>query len=368
KLRAAGHSAELVSAALTQSRLRGRARAKFGDFAERMLFTEAGLEQASRLRVAAVHAARIRSHRGGVVDLGCGIGGDALAFAAAGLSVLAVDADEVTAAFAAVNLAPFPEARVECENAQDSDIPSDWAVWLDPARRTVDRFGQSQRIFDPASYSPSLTWAFELGARHPIGIKLGPAIDRDALPQSLGSHPVETQWVSIDGDVVECALWSGGLARENVRRSALVLDDSGAAELTASDDLPDVELGELGAFIYEPNGAVIRARLMPLVADELGARLISPSIAYLTGDEPKSSRFASGFRVVDVFPADERTLRRELAARDIGQLEIKKRGWDGDPAALRKKLALQGAASATLFMTRIAGRHRAILTERLRSN
>ncbi|HWV49179.1 MAG TPA: SAM-dependent methyltransferase, partial [Microbacterium sp.] len=48
RLRAAGHSPELVSAVVGQARLRTKAVAKFGPFAERMLFTQAGLEQATR--------------------------------------------------------------------------------------------------------------------------------------------------------------------------------------------------------------------------------------------------------------------------------------------------------------------------------
>ena len=92
-LREAGHSADLVSAVLTQSRLRARAREKFGEFADSMLFTPDGLEQATRLPVAALHAQRFR--RAGVssvADLGCGIGGDAMALAGLGLDVHAVDA------------------------------------------------------------------------------------------------------------------------------------------------------------------------------------------------------------------------------------------------------------------------------------
>ena len=49
RLRKDGHSPDLVSAVVTQARLRTRARAKFGEFADRMLFTRAGLEQATRL-------------------------------------------------------------------------------------------------------------------------------------------------------------------------------------------------------------------------------------------------------------------------------------------------------------------------------
>jgi len=124
RLRAAGHSPDLVSAVVGQARLRVRARAKFGDFADRLLFTPAGLEQATRMPVAALHAGRYRAagiER--VVDLGCGIGGDALAFAGAGLQVLAVDADEVTAALAAYNLSPFrPDVEVRHGTAESTPL------------------------------------------------------------------------------------------------------------------------------------------------------------------------------------------------------------------------------------------------------
>ncbi len=111
-LRKQGHPPGLVATVLSQARLRHRAKAKFGPFASRMLFTEPGLEQATRLQVAALHAGRFaRAGIGHVADLGCGIGGDALAMAAIDLEVTAAEADEVTAAIAAYNLTPFPRVQ-----------------------------------------------------------------------------------------------------------------------------------------------------------------------------------------------------------------------------------------------------------------
>ncbi|PPL19141.1 SAM-dependent methyltransferase, partial [Microterricola pindariensis] len=122
-LRKEGHPPELVAAVLSQARLRAKAAAKFGEFASTMLFTEAGLEQATRLRVAALHAGRFAAagvqH---VADLGCGIGGDALAMAALELRVTAADADEVTATLASFNLAPFPRATVLHARAEEIDL------------------------------------------------------------------------------------------------------------------------------------------------------------------------------------------------------------------------------------------------------
>ncbi|WP_460785458.1 class I SAM-dependent methyltransferase [Microbacterium tumbae] len=404
RLRAAGHSPELVSAVVGQARLRTRAAAKFGGFAERMLFTQAGLEQATRLGVAARHAGRMRAAGiAHVADLGCGIGGDALAFAGAGLRVTAVDADEVTAAIAAYNLAPFgADATVLHRTAEDAadtildaagptpaslagaapaDAPpgdvhqarresaeasedaahlrqSDTAVWLDPARRTAGH-GETRRV-TASDYSPSLDWAFDLASRMPTGIKLGPGHDRDALPADA-----EAQWVSVDGSVVELVLWSGALAREGVRRAALVIRGERPHELTAGADAPDAGVRPLGAFVHEPDGAVIRARLIGDVARSLDAGMLDEHIAYLSGDEAVTSPFVQSFRVRETLPLNPKAISAALRANGIGAVEIKKRGVDIDPAAFRRKLKLAGSETATLILTRIGERRLALLTDRV---
>ena len=89
-------------------------------------------------------------------------------------------------------------------------------MWLDPARRTSGH-SETARV-RPEDYSPPLDWAFDLAERMPTGIKLGPGLDRAMIPED-----VEAQWVSADGSTVELVLWSGTLAREGVRRAALVM-------------------------------------------------------------------------------------------------------------------------------------------------
>ena len=360
RLRGAGHSPDLVAAVVTQARLRARAETKFGEFARRMLFTRAGLEQATRRGVAAFHAARMRDAGAlHVADLGCGIGGDALAFAAMGMRVTAVEADEVTAAIAAYNLAVFGE-QVEVRHGRAEDVVAEGAdaVWLDPARRTGGH-SETRRI-RPEDYSPSLTWAFELAARLPTGIKLGPAHDRDGLPADA-----EAQWISADGSVVELVLWSGALAREGVRRSALVLRGDQAHELTAASDSADEPVRELGAYLHEPDGAIIRARLIGDVARSLDAGMLDPQIAYLTSDREARSPFVQSFRVRETMPAKIPPINAALRVNNIGTLEIKKRGVDVDPAQLRRKLALRGEESATLLLTRVGQKRLAILADRL---
>lgn len=355
ELRTAGHPPDLVAAVLSQSKLRRRARAKFAGFADRMLFTESGLEQATRLPVAALHAQRFRS--AGlirVLDLSCGIGGDALAMAALELEVTAVDRDEVTAAIAAYNLAPWENATVLHAEAESVDRTGVQAIWLDPARRDGVK-----RLKNPADWSPSLNFAFSLAKQLPVGLKLGPGIDRGLIPEDS-----EAQWISVGGETVELGLWFGALARSGIRRAALVLGHGGSNELTSDSDSVDAPPGPLGDYVYEPNGAVIRARLIGNLARTIGATMLSDRIAWLSSDRAVDTPFATRFRVTDSCVYSLTAVRKLIASRNIGTLEIKKRGVDVDPAELRKKLALKGNESATLILTRVAGRHTAILAER----
>jgi SAM-dependent methyltransferase len=361
RLRAEGHDPGLVAAVLTQAKLRQKARGKFGDFASRMLFTEAGLEQATRLSVAAQHAGRFAAaglRR--VADLGCGIGGDAMAMAALDLDVTAVDRDEVTAAVATYNLSPWSDARVELGDAASFDLSRVDGVWMDPARRTAGH-ANTRRLADPDDWSPSLDTVFAAATTTPTGVKLGPGIDRDLVPDTA-----EAQWTSVDREVVELALWFGPLARPGIRRAATVIGPHGIAELTAADDSEDEPVGPIGEYLYEPDGAVIRARLIGDLARSIDGHMLSDGIAYVTSSRAVTTPFAQGFRVLDTMPLDVKQLAARLAADGIGTVEIKKRGVDVDPAQFRKRLRLHGGSGrVTLVLTRLEGRHTAILCERL---
>lgn len=358
-LRKRGFSAELVSTVLTQSRLRARAETKFGDFASEMLFTEAGLEQATRLQVAALHAGRFRvAGIERVADLGCGLGSDALAMSALGIAVTAVERDEVTASLTAYNLAAFDQTIVVNADATEVDLSEVDGIFLDPARRTSGHSNTSRVSSD--DYSPSLDFAFGLAEHFPTGIKLGPGLDRELIPENC-----EAQWISVNGELVEMGLWFGPLARPDIARSALLLDANGMHEMTGSSDAPDEAVGPLGRYLYEPDGAVIRARLIGDLARALDAHPIADQIAYLSAESLTATPFAKAFEVSEIFALDVKTLTAELKSREIGTLEIKKRGVDIDPAEFRKKLKLSGGGSAVLFLTRVGDERKAILANRV---
>jgi hypothetical protein len=365
-LRKAGHPPELVSAVLTQSRLRTKAEAKFGEFARQMLFTPAGLEQATRLNVAARHAERFAkagiSH---VADLGCGLGADAMALASMDITVTAVERDETTAACATMNLMPFPHAKVVHADATDFSLEGVDGVWLDPARRTTSTSG-TKRIWDPEDFSPPLSYVESVAASgRAVGVKMGPGIPHESVPKGC-----EAQWISVNGDVTEVALWFNGVARPGVRRSALVLGPQGAAEMSSAEDFdggPAAGVGPVQGFLYEPDGAVIRAGLVADVALGLGGHLLDEHIAYFCAPELHDTPFARAYRVLEVMPYNIKALKAWVRSKDIGVLEIKKRGAAVTPEELRKQLLPAGksrkGAMATLVLTRIGEERVAVAVE-----
>jgi hypothetical protein len=110
----------------------------------------------------------------------------------------------------------------------------------------------------------------------------------------------------------------------------------------------------VGEFLYEPDGAVVRAGLVDeLAASDRCSRTGSGSrqAAYLTAEACVPTPFADLFAVTEVLPFDERVLRGWVREHRIGILEIKKRGLEVDPAVLRKRLKPSGRAAATLVLT-----------------
>ncbi|WP_250028577.1 class I SAM-dependent methyltransferase [Paractinoplanes maris] len=345
-LRSAGVPPDLAAAALTQVDLRRRAAAKFGPDAAVMFFTRAGLEQATRAVVADRRAARLAA--AGVrtlADLGCGLGSDALAAARAGISVHAVDADPVTAEMAAANaraLGLADRITVECADATTVPVEDYDAVFADPARRRAGR----GRVFDPRSYSPPWDFIAALAGRVPRTVlKLAPGIDHDLLPPEA-----EGEWVSVGGDLVEAAFWCGPLARDPRRASLL----PGGAELTGSGTRA-APVGGVGAYVYDPDPAVVRSHLVAEFAETVGGRLADATIAYVYSDEGVATPFARRLEITDVLPFSLKRLRALLRERGVGRLEIRKRGSALEPDQLRKDLRLSGPHAASLVLTRVAG-------------
>jgi len=352
----ARYPTELVAAAITQALLRARAATKFGADAARMYFTAEGLEQATGSTVATHHAARypIYPVPSCIADLCCGIGGDLRALAAAH-AVLAVDRDPLTAAIAEANVESLGLAHrvtVRCADVTTLDLTGYDVSFIDTARRA-----NGQRVFDARHYQPPWSFIETLVARvGNVGVKVAPGIPHHLVPTD-----VEAEWVSVHGDVKEAALWFGALRTGGIARRATLLPSGDTLADTHREDAIPPSVGSPRRYLYEPDGAVIRAGLVGAVAARVDGTLLDPTIAYITSDAYVDTPFAHAWAITDVMPFNLKRLRAYLKERGIGSVVIKKRGSPLDPDTLARDLRLAGPARATLFLTHVAGVHHVVV-------
>lgn len=337
---------ELAQAVLETLLLRQKAAGKFSRAAA-MYFTRAALEQASGESIAAYRARRFAALGAArVADLGCGIGGDALALGQTAV-VFGVDLDPVRLVMARENVRVYAgDGRfhpLQADLCQLSPLPVD-ALFFDPARRDA----HGRRLFSVHDYQPPLSlidgWRAKVAA---TAVKISPGVDYAELPPEA-----EVEFISVDGEVKEGVLWFGSLHSGAERRATLL---PGGHTLVCQPGEP-VEVTAPQRYLYEPDGAVIRAHLVEELAHVLGATKIDEEIAYVTAVTPRKTPFARCFTIEDTFPFQLKRLRQYLRQRQVGQVIIKKRGSPLEPEWLQRQLRLRGDEERIIFLTQVQGK------------
>ncbi len=341
--------AELARAALDQTLLRAKAAGKFAD-AGRMLFTRDAYEMASGDATAAHRAKRFVPYAR-VADLCCGLGADALALAAAGRDVVALDRDPVMVALTQANFdaAGLP-GRAVIGDALTCDLAGFDAAFVDPGRR-----GGGRRVLGVEQCEPPLP---ALERRFPAGFpwaaKLAPGIPRDDLARYAHA---EAEFVSVRGELKECVFWFGPLVTAGTRATLLPSGDTLTGVAGAF-----CEVGPLGEYVHDPDATISRGDLLATLAATVGGRQYDPGLAMLTSDALVSSQFATPYRVLAALPWDAKRVTAALAEHDVGRLTILKRGANLDADEVRRALKLRGALTRTLILTRYEDRPTAMLT------
>ncbi|HTU26729.1 MAG TPA: hypothetical protein VMF30_15080 [Pirellulales bacterium] len=364
-------SAERARLVAQQVELRHRAARKFAA-AERMFFTPVGLEQATDGWTAAYKAARFAG-AGRVLDFCCGIGGDLTALATR-TAAHGVDRDPAAALLAEANcralleLSPageptFPAAAVTVGDVSPDQLVADDAWHIDPDRRPSGRRTTQVALHDPpAGVIDSLLAAAPAGA-----VKLAPAAELPAAWRDAA----ELEWISSARECRQLVAWFGPLAGQPGRHRATLVPrggEPGAAAPASFSGLPDVECpvaAVVGQYVFDPDPALVAARLVGALAREQGLAALVAGGAYLTADHPLDHPLLAALAVSEVVPWDVRRLKRLLAERRIGRLEVKQRGTRFDPATVARELKVAGDAAATLILYRRAKSVVAILAERV---
>lgn len=310
---------------------RRSAAAKFGeDQARGWMMDSESIQQATPVLVADFRAAYLRSLGvDAVVDVTCSIGTELQACSLADFSTLiGGDLDPQRVRMAHYNV---PQVPVVVMDAARPAVKEGLVALADPARRNSS--GRVTRLED---LRPRLE---ELEVYREAAVKCAPGID-------YSTHTGQVDIVSVGGQVKEACLYTPGLSR--VGRRAVMLGVASPPEIVTSDEEDDENVGAVGKYIIDPDGAVVRAGLVRHYGARHGLWQLDPRIAYLSGDHVPAGK--RGFEVQEVVPMKQ--LKATLAARGVGAVEILIRGVDVTPEVLRKKWKLKGPEAATVVLTR----------------
>ncbi|RRR68749.1 MAG: class I SAM-dependent methyltransferase [Candidatus Viridilinea halotolerans] len=342
-----------AAAALELALLRQRAAAKF-PAAAKLFLTREALEQASAAPVAAQRAARLAPY-GQVADLGCGIGGDTLALAAAGAHVCAVERDPLRLALCQANVAALGlEGRVTplLRDLLTTPPPAANALFCDPGRRAGGRRRSNVEDYEPP-LAHVLAWRSQTPA---LALKLAPGVDVSALPPDA-----EVEFVALNGELKEAALWCGPLATTRMRATLLHTREDGSIEHhTLAKDALDAPLAARieppAAFLYEPDPAIIRAGLVRELGALLGAAQLDAEIAYLTSPKRVATPFARVWPIIHWQPFNLKALRATLRELEAGVITVKKRGSPLDSDQLARQLSRPHGQPLVVVLTKHAGK------------
>lgn len=319
-------------------------------------WTPAAAEQASHPMVGAWRSRRYASRS--TVDLTAGCGGDALALSEVCKDLLAVEPSPVRTPLLRVNLpAGVPVVRADATRPC-VDPTGHWA-WADPGRRVAGR-----RVRGLDATQPPVSALVPSGWVG-LGVAVSPAVDLDDPARPADA---ELEFVQVGRQLVEATLWLGAAREtgpgERAPASATLLPEG--LHLRGTPAAPDGPIVDVGAWLAEPAPALVRARLVDSVAQQLGLARLARHRALFTADTDVDSPWFRTERVEAVVAARPGKVRDALAGLEQRPLEIVTHGLSVDLRAWWRGLGSppRGPQGRAIHLARFDDRSLALITRR----
>lgn len=349
--------ADLVAAALELADGRRKAAGKF-ESADSLWCDVQGVEQASGTAVARWKAQRVREAfgtGGSVLDVCCGIGGDAIELARTGLAVQAIDLEPRRAWMTARNAG----CASEVADAESID-PTGLVLHVDPARRDE---GSGKRSWSLAEHRPGPEWIDRvLRTARAAAVKFSPGVDRRAF----GDIPIEWEFIEERGTLVQAVAWSGAFAREVGRNRATLagaetVTIAGRPDDTRSDRIASGGSLSAGRFLSEPRAALERAQLLTEAVADRGNE-VARGLGLIVSDLPLAGPWFESFEIVAECAARADALRAVLTERRLTPRSVRVRGRATDADTMTRALGARQDGEAVVFVFRKAERAVAVVT------
>ena len=315
-----------------------------------MIYTDQALQQSTP---EAVLNERSNMFSGDLaIDLTGGMGMDSFALSRSFKEVISIERSEALIELAYHNHTILDAGNIKhyCTDSEkwltEFDGLAD-LIFIDPSRRTEGR-----RVFLLKDCEPDIHKMMPdiLAKSRQFAIKLSPIYDIRALINEI-EHLHTITVVSSGGEVREIlAVGKPGYSGKPVVK-AIVLKNESRIELQDEDDLHIPVTESITGFLFEPDAAVIKARLSHVLAKNTGSLFLNHSTDYLITPDGDEHPGGVKFLIDEVHEYKPAQIKKYLADKNLTRVRIHRRDFLHAPEQLYKTLKLKMGNQADLFFT-----------------
>ncbi|MCX6152087.1 MAG: hypothetical protein NTX22_16295 [Ignavibacteriales bacterium] len=320
-----------------------------------LIYESVALEQASSEATAVYKSSLVSGKR--IIDLTGGLGVDSIFFSKNFYEVFYCEDSEILCEIFKKNLIALniKNVKADCRDgiAAISGFPNEYFDWIyiDPSRRD----GQKRSVGLEHCRPNILIHLKELFYKSEnLLVKTSPAIDFIKMKRQL-PHLKEFIVVSLNGECKEILLnLNRNSQSAEVKIKAVLLTDENQKEFVRyeNDNYARQIAAKVLTYFYEPDAAIIKARLTEKLAEQFSLFFINDSIDYLTSATNVVNFPGRIFEVVSVFIYNKKKLSTYLKVRSINKANIARRDFPDSPETIRKNFHLKDGGDDYLFFTK----------------
>ena len=337
-----------------------------------LIYDSVAIEQCSSDATASYKSSLLKGNL--LVDLTGGLGIDVVYFSQNFERIIHCERNEMLSSIAEYNFKQLGIKRIQTHvgdsiellgDAEDGSI--DW-IYLDPARRDVNK-----RFASLEECAPNVVEIQELLLKKSknICVKISPGADFTSVKRSIKCIK-EFIVVSVNNECKEILLILERDYSDQIEvKSVMINSRNGKIEVIQKKEksyYQKSQSSQIYQYFYEPDLAIIKARLSAKLAHTLGIAFINMNVDYMTSKKFVENFPGRHFEVLEVVPYGRKTLKTFFQINNITKANVARRDFPDSPEFIKKIFKLKdGGEDYLFFTTNYDGKFICIHCKRVRS-